>query len=91
MPQVMYKNKIINIDRISEESDKEFHLRKWFVFRSLPDEYFQLKDTPKMIHALTTSIALSKVHVKHVRHNCVYDEDVMKKLKTYDKNLYIYG
>lgn len=91
MPRLVYKNRWFDIERLPDESDKDFHIRKWFILRSLPDDYFKTwKDPQKMTQALVTSTALSKVHVKSTRHNCMYDDNVMKKLDSYSKHLYIY-
>ena len=94
MHRVLYKSNIIEIEKTVDESEKEFHIRKWFILKNLPNDFINTssssvisKKNDKLLKNLN---AMSKIHIKNMCNNCVYDENVMKKLKDCENNLYMY-
>jgi hypothetical protein len=88
MPRVVYKNKVLNIDRDGNESDHDFHIRKWFILKNIPSKI--LCDMVVTDSISVTLIALSKIYLMRIRYGCAYDEDTLQKIMESEKNLYIY-
>lgn len=85
MPRVVYKNKVLNIDRDVNESEHDFHIRKWFILKNIPSKTLCVTDSIPI-----TLIALSKIYLMRIRYGCAYDEDTLQKIMESEKKLYIY-
>lgn len=85
MPRVVYKNKVLNIDRDVNESEHDFHIRKWFILKNIQSKTLCVTDSIPI-----TLIALSKIYLMRIRYGCAYDEDTLQKIMESEKKLYIY-
>lgn len=81
MPDILYKNLLIDIPKTTYENEKEYNIRKWFILKNITDKITD--------EDLTTLINLSKVYIQISIYECEYDDRLMKKITDLTKHLYL--
>ena len=87
MPNIIYKGKLYALSKSEGESNAEFEKRKWFILKNISNNNNSKKHPDYILSELDN---LSKIYIKYHMYECIYDEDIMKKIKKGEKNLYIY-
>lgn len=87
--QIIYKNYIVNIPHIQNESHHDFEMRKWYILKNLhlTNEYVKNNETAQC--SLEELTNFSKIHIQKDTFNCKYDEKTMNTNGFFESNLYI--
>lgn len=87
--QVIYKNHVVKIPHISQESNTSFEMRKWYILKNLHLTKEYSSDSHKACCSLEELINFSKLHIQKEIYNCKFDENTMKWNDRFEKALYI--
>ena len=85
----VYKQYIVDIEQIENESHNDFEMRKWYIFKNLHlTNEFVGKGSTAMC-SLEELIHFSKIHIQKEIYNCKFDQKIMKLNDIFESNLYI--
>jgi hypothetical protein len=84
---IVYKNNIVNIPYLPEESHKDFEMRKWYILKNI--HVTNENGCDNAICSLDELINYSKLYIRKENNKCVFDTHNMEMNKTFEKNLFI--